>query len=436
MTKNRWRVVVGALLIQVSLGAIYIYSIFKPGLKDHFPGWSGTDLAIPAQILLAFDALGMVIAGLVQDRIGPKKTAAAGALLLLAGMYLAAKAQTLLQFTFGFGILGGLGIGTAYVCPIAACVKWFPDKRGLITGIAVAGFGAGGLVFAPLASYFISTLGIMATFFYLGLIYFSAILVGSRFLDLPPAGYSPAGWTPPATDAASQYKNDYSSREMIKTARFWILWLTYFIGCTSGLLVIMNIANIWQSVAAVNFSNSGIIGKNEFAAIMQAGVTAVMIVAILNSLGRIFWGKISDSLGRERTLAMIFGICGAGLIVLNSLAAFWLFVAGAALIGFCFGGFLALYPAITADYFGTKNIGANYGLMFSAYGAGGLFGPWLGPKLLSGVQKISYEAFEPAGNISLKTFEFGNYGNSFMLAGGICLVAAVLVTRLKKQKNA
>jgi OFA family oxalate/formate antiporter-like MFS transporter len=154
MKYNRWFTVVGALLIQVSLGAIYIYSVFKPALKDHFPSWSATNLALPAQALLAFGALTMVAAGKIQDRIGPKKTAISGAFLLLIGMYVAAKAQTLAQFVLGFGVLSGIGIYTAYVCPIATCVKWFPDKRGLITGLAVAGFGAGGLVFTPLANYF------------------------------------------------------------------------------------------------------------------------------------------------------------------------------------------------------------------------------------------------------------------------------------------
>jgi Major Facilitator Superfamily. len=172
MQHNRWFVVLGALMIQVSLGAIYIYSVFKPALKEHFPAWSATDIALPAQVLLAMGAITMIIAGKIQDKIGPKKTAIAGAAILLAGMYIAAKAQTLAQFVFGFGVLGGIGIYAAYVCPIATCVKWFPDKRGLITGFAVAGFGAGGLVFAPLANYFIAHIGIMAALFYLGLIYF------------------------------------------------------------------------------------------------------------------------------------------------------------------------------------------------------------------------------------------------------------------------
>ncbi|MFA6376376.1 MAG: OFA family MFS transporter [Candidatus Paceibacterota bacterium] len=430
MKHNRWFVVFGALLIQVSLGAIYIYSVFKPALKEHFPAWSATDIALPAQILLALSALSMVAAGKIQDRIGPKKTSIIGAFILLLGMYVAAKAQTLAQFVFGFGVMGGIGIYTAYVCPIATCVKWFPDKRGLITGLAVAGFGAGGLVFAPLASYFIAHIGIMAALFYLGLVYFFAIIIGAQLMRVPPAGYCPAGWMAPAV--GNNQKIDFTTKEMIQTRRFWILWLTYFIGCTAGLLVIMNLVNIWQSQAAAGFAKiAGIITGAQFSQILAQGILAVMSVSILNSLGRIVWGLISDKIGRERTLMTIFALCGIMLLILNGLNSFWSFVSVVAIIGFCFGGFLALYPAITADYFGSKNIGANYGLMFSAYGAGGLLGPWLAPKLMALGQIIPYETAGTAGKTIVKLFEIGDYSTSFIFAGLMCIAAALLVSRLK-----
>jgi OFA family oxalate/formate antiporter-like MFS transporter len=430
MKFNRWHVVLGALLIQVSLGAIYIYSVFKLPLKNHFPGWSATDLALPAQILLAIGALSMVAAGKIQDKIGPKKTAIIGAFILLLGMYIAAKAQTLAQFAFGFGVLGGIGIYTAYVCPIATCVKWFPDKRGLITGLAVAGFGAGGLVFAPLASYLIAHIGIMSALFYLGLIYFFAIIIGAQLMRVPPVGYCPAGWMPLV--AATNQKADFTTMEMIKNRRFWILWFTYSIGCTAGLLVIMNLVNIWQAQAAAGFAKvTEIITATQFSQILAQGTLAVMAVSILNSLGRIAWGRISDKKGREKTLMAIFALCGVMLLVLGNLDNFWSFVAAAAIIGFCFGGFLALYPAITADYFGAKNIGANYGLMFSAYGAGGLLGPWLAPKLMAAGQSIPYETVTGAGKNIVKLFEIGNYSISFIFAGLMCIVAALLVSRIK-----
>jgi len=432
MKHNRWFVVLGALLIQVSLGAIYIYSVFKPALKEHFPTWSATDIALPAQILLGIGALIMIVAGKIQDKIGPKITAIIGAFILLLGMYIAAKAQTLLQFVFGFGVLGGIGIYAAYVCPIATCVKWFPDKRGLITGLAVAGFGAGGLVFAPLASYLIAHIGIMAALFYLGLIYFFAIVAGAQLMRVPPAGYCPAGWMPPV--AAINQKADFTTKEMVQTRRFWILWITYFIGCAAGLMVIMNLVNIWQAQVASGFAKiAGIITAVQFSQILAQGTLAVMAVSILNSSGRIVWGLISDKMGREKTLMAIFALCGIALLILGGLNSFWSFAAVASLIGFCFGGFLALYPAITADYFGAKNIGANYGLMFTAYGAGGLVGPWLAPKLLLAVRDVSYETVDTAGKTIVKLMEAGSYANSFILAGILCLTAAFLVLKLKHQ---
>lgn len=433
-TYNRWLVVFGALLIQASLGAIYIYSVFKPALKNRFPDWSATDLALPSQIVLAFFALSMIISGRVQDKIGPKATAVWGAVLLGAGMLVASKADTLFYFVLGFGILGGIGIGAAYVCPIAACVKWFPDKRGLVTGLAVAGFGAGGLVFTPLANYFISAYGIMDTFVYLGLIFFFSIILGSRFLAAPPASYCPTGWNPPKNLENGREKKELTPGQMLKTRQFWILWITYFFGCTAGLLVIMNITNIWQSISAASFPNIwSEIPAEIMAEILAAGATAVMAVSIFNSLGRIIWGKLSDSLGREKTLAIIFVLCALSMFALNSFPVYGAFVAAVAAVGFSFGGFLALYPAVIADRFGVKNVGANYGLMFTAYGAGGLLGPWLAPKLVKNVHVWTYQTADKSGAIISKSLGIGSYSNAFLVAGIFCLASALLLFSLREK---
>jgi OFA family oxalate/formate antiporter-like MFS transporter len=269
------------------------------------------------------------------------------------------------------------------------------------------------------------------------LIYFIAIIAGAQLMRVPPAGYCPAGWNPPAIQARLPLiiKTDYSIRELIKTRQFWILWLTYFIGCTAGLLVIMNLVNIWQSVSLQQMAKNDSISVIDFGKIISAGALAVMLVSLLNSAGRIIWGKISDSAGRTKTMAIIFLICGIALLALNVSTAFPVFAAVVAVVGFCFGGFLALYPAITADYFGTKNVGANYGLMFSAYGAGGLLGPWLGPKLMIGIQKIPYESIDKSGAIITKTIEIGSYANSFIFAGIFCLVGAFMIGRLLPIKS-
>ncbi len=429
---NRWLVVLGAMLIQVSLGAVYIYSVFKPSLAARFPTWSATDLALPSQVILAFFALGVVVAGRIQDKMGPKKVAMAGGVMLGAGLILASRMESLMMFTIFFSVLGGLGIGTAYVCPLATCVKWFPDMRGLITGLAVAGFGAGALVFTPVAKALVAATGIMPTFMWLGIIFLVAVVLGSMLLNLPPAGFKPAGWNPPAPAAgtASAAASDFVWQEMLKTPQFWILWLTYFAACTAGLMIIMNVLNIWQSVSILSIGNTSLIPQATFKGITDIGATAIMVVAILNAGGRIAWGKVSDNLGRKTTLLIMFAICGATMLALNFLTSFPLFITGVSIVGFCFGGFLALYPAVTADYFGTKNMGANYGWMFLAFGGGGLFGPWLAPKLQAIVAKVPYEAMDK-GVVVVKQFAAGNFLYAFVTAGIMCIVSVGLVWIVK-----
>ncbi|MCX5918252.1 MAG: OFA family MFS transporter [Deltaproteobacteria bacterium] len=432
-TFNRWLVVLGALLIQVSLGAIYIYSVFKPGLKDNFPSWSDTDLALPAQLVLAFFALGVIAFGRIQDKVGPRPIASLGGVLLGIGLVIASYAPSLMVFVLGFSIIGGIGIGAAYVCPIATCVKWFPDKRGLITGLAVAGFGAGALFFTPIAKGFIASVGMMNTFLYLGIIFLIAVLIGAQLMVNPPAGYKPAGWNPPAAAAGAKgLKADYTWQEMLKTPQFYFLWLAYFAGCTAGLMVIMNVTNVYQSCSLLDLVRSmSPVSKGAFNDCISQAATAVMIVAILNALGRIVWGKVSDNIGRKPTLLIMFVYSGVIMLLLNWFTSYPLFLFGVASVGFCFGGFLALFPAVTADYFGTKNVGANYGWMFAAYGVGGLFGPWLAPKLMVVLQKISYESVDKAGAVVLKTFSAGNFLIAFAISGIMCLVAAGLILIVK-----
>lgn len=427
---NRWLVVVGALLIQISLGAIYIYGVFKPALKANFKDWSATDLALPAQLVLLFFALSMVIAGRIQDKLGPRLIASIGGVLLGLGLFIASRATSLTMFVLGFSIVGGIGIGAAYVCPIATCVKWFPDKRGLITGLAVAGFGAGGLVFTPVAKSLIASSGVMGTFLYLGIIFFVAVVIGAQLMINPPAGYKPAGWNPPApaAGATAPTKADYSMGEMLKTAQFWLLWLTYFAGCTAGLMVIMNVTNVWQSFSLLGKAGTTI-PNDVWQSVISQGATAVIVVAIFNSLGRIIWGKVSDSIGRKPTLLIMFLLSGAVMLVLNWMSGYALYLTGTALVGFCFGGFLALFPAVTADYFGTKNIGVNYGWMFLAYGAGGLFGPWLAPKLMKVVATIPY--LNAKGIVEPKPFEAGNYMTAFLISGAMCIVSALIILVVK-----
>ena len=445
---NRWFVVAGALIIQISLGAVYIWSVFQSPLRAAFPSWTETQVTMPAQIVLASFALAVIFGGRIQDKLGPRRVATTGGVILGAGLLLASMTSrfaggSALAWLIGtYAVLGGVGIGMAYVCPIATCVKWFPDKRGLISGLAVAGFGAGAFFFAPLARGLISgtpyslfgvklfplpELGVFPTFLVLGVIFLVAVVVGAQLLINPPAGYVPAGWAPPMpTPGAAVQKVDYGPREMLRTPRFWLLWLTYFAGCTAGLMVIMKASPIWQSFRIGVMTPP--IGATDYDQIATAGAMAVAILAIFNSVGRIFWGKVSDSIGRQTTLMAMFIICGIAMLGLDWMRVYPLYLIGICVIALCFGGFLALYPAVTADFFGTMNIGVNYGWMFTAYGAGGLAGPYLAARLMTVAAETPYEVADGA----YKTFEVGHYRPAFLLAGVACLLAAGLARGLKK----
>lgn len=387
---NRWFIVVGAILIQLCLGAIYAWSVFRKPLEGSLQ-ITATQASLPFSFVLIFFALATVIGGRLQDKFGPRVVAIIGGVLLAAGMILASFAQNIVMLIVAYGVVSGIGIGFAYVCPISAGVKWFPDKRGLITGLAVAGFGAGALIVGPLARAMIDNIGPFLTFRYLGIAYFVLILIGALILRNPPAGYRPAGWNP-QTANRTQPLADFSAGQMMKTAQFWLIWLTYFAGCAAGLMIIGQTSPIAQEMARFT---------KETAAI------GVSVLAIFNTLGRIFWGRVSDSIGRTRALSLMFLINAVAIIGYFLIPAvpaiFWL---GIALVGSSFGGYLAIYPAVTADYYGTKYSGINYGLVFTAYGVGGLLSNIFAPRM----KEIT-----------------GNYNAAFIVTALLCLVAALIV---------
>lgn len=390
---KRWWVVAGALIIQISLGAVYIWSVFQTPLLAQFPGWSETGVTLPAQWVIAVLAFSMILGGRLQDRLGPRLVASLGGVILGLGLLLAgqthrfAEDAALLWLVASYAVLGGFGIGMAYVCPVATCVKWFPDKRGLITGLAVAGFGAGAFFFAPLAQALISgsdyalfgialfplpLAGVFNTFSVLGVIFLIAVVLGAQLLRNPPPGYCPRGWMPPRAQGVPAFTADvtpdFTPGAMLRTPTFWLLWMTYLAGTTAGLMVIMKAAPVWTAFSLSGVAESGVpVPHERFTAIASAAATAVAVLALFNAAGRILWGRISDSLGRKVTLVVMFVICALVLLVLDAMRTYPLYLLGVSLVALCFGGYLALYPAICADYYGTRHIGVNYGLLFTAY---------------------------------------------------------------------
>jgi len=399
---NRYLVIVGALITQICLGSIYAWSIFQTALKGAPYSWDPLLTQIPFSAGLASFAGFMVYAGRLQDRIGPTKVATIGGILLGTGYILGSfgdffSANTTLSFlwiTLTYGVIGGAGIGFAYVCPIAALVKWFPDIKGLITGVAVAGFGAGALIFAQVETYLIE-LGdgdIGLAFLVLGIIYLIAVGGSAQLLRNPPANWTTKKVTPAKEVTSSQpTTRDYEWREMIRTPRFWLLWTMFVIAASAGL---MTIGNIKSFVQAQNISID---------AVMAA--TIIGILSIFNGLGRIAWGAASDRIGRTVTMAVMFGVLGITMVVFGIQTNIWTLTIGAGVIGFCFGGNFALFPSATADSFGTKNVGINYGFVFTAYGVAGILGPSI------------------AGWIVTST---GGYSTAFLILGISAFIASAL----------
>jgi len=400
-TFNRWLIVVGAILIQLCLGGIYIWSVFRKPLEmavdEGGLGLSPSQATLPFSLVLIFFAIATVIGGRWQDKAGPRLVASVGGILLGAGMLLSAFGKSYPALALGYGVIGGIGIGFTYVCPVATGIKWFPDKRGLITGLSVAGFGAGALILAPVARSLIDSMGIFSTLSTLGIIFLVVVVAASQLLKNPPAGYVPAGWTPPETAAVT--KESFSTGQMLKTPQFYSIWIMYFFGCLAGLMIIGQTSPIGQEIAGYSAATAAL---------------AVMLLSIFNGAGRIFWGRVSDALGRMKTLFIMFVLCGVAMLLYNVIGAFpsyyWI---GVAIVGACFGGYLALFPAITADFFGTKNIGANYGFVFMAYGVGGLLGPQFAARVLEAT---------------------GGYSVAFIVTGVLCLIAAGITFGLKPPK--
>jgi OFA family oxalate/formate antiporter-like MFS transporter len=363
---NRWRIASAAVLMQICLGVLYSWAVFRGPLADAY-GWSKTDTIAPYRYSTLFFTIAMVIAGFWQDRKGPKVVGSVGGLLLGTGCLLASfVGNTTSGLIVSYGVVAGLGVGFAYVTPIATCIKWFPDKRGMVVGLAVMGFGMGPLVFAPLletligkdAAQFSAT--IPRTFLIMSGIFFVFVIGAAQFYRLPPVGWKPEGWNPASGSVRQQA--DYAPLEMVRTWPFYAIWLTYFVGSAVGLTAIGEAAPLIREMAGQS-------------AVLTAGA-ALGVMSFFNGVGRLAWGSFSDRAGRKATLAAMCALSFlACAFILPGASGFWRVLAGLCVVGFCYGGFLAVIPSMTADFYGPKNIGANYGIVFSAWGAAGFLVP-------------------------------------------------------------
>lgn len=360
-TRNRWIIVVAAIIIQMCLGAVYAFSVLvsplqKPPTEGGF-GWTVVETSPAFTIALLVFALSMIPAGKLQDKKGPRIVATMGGIFLGLGMILSGFTNSLIWLYVSYGLIGGLGIGLGYVTPITTCVKWFPDKKGLITGLAVFGFGAGSIVFAPLWNYLIGVMGWQNTFLTTGTLFVLLVIPFAQLLKNPPQGYMPANWKPPEKAKTAR---DFGPSSMVKTIPFVLIWASYWFGTTAGLMMIGHAKPAAMGLAGLDSA---------------LATLAVSILGLFNAGGRVMWGLAGDRFGREKILTLLFALCSGALFMIALIHEPMLFIPGMLLVGLSFGGFLAIYPALTADYYGTKNLGANYGLIFTAYGAGAILGP-------------------------------------------------------------
>ena len=362
MDTKRWGIAVAGVILQVALGAVYAWSVFRKPLADQFH-WTIQQVTLTFTIAIMVLGFAAFFGGLWSSRSGPRVVAMTGGLLYGAGDALACLSNHGLWWLYlSYGVIGGVGIGFAYIIPIAVLVKWFPDKRGLMTGIAVGGFGAGALITAPVATHLIHSVGVLKTFLYLGITFLIVSVICGYFMQNPPEGYKPQGWEPSAALKKHEAATDFTLGQALSTWQWWALWLLLFLNTSAGISIISQEVPMFQSLARVT-------------ALVAAGMVGV--AAFGNSGGRVFWAWISDMMPRRFVFLIMFLFQAVLFWVLPVIGGQTLLTVVAFAILLCYGGGFGTMPAFAADYFGPKYVSSIYGLMLTAWGFASAFGPLL-----------------------------------------------------------
>ncbi len=388
-TPNRWVIAAAGFLMQMALGAVYAWSVFRTPLIERFH-WSISQVTLTFTISIFVLGVSAFFGGLWLNKSGPRIVALTGGFLYGLGVFLASYSDNKLWWLYlSYGLIGGIGLGFGYIVPVAVLLKWFPDRRGLITGIAVGGFGAGALITAPVATRLIQSVGVLHTFAELGLAYLVVTMATGYMMQNPPTGWKPEGWTPKPSVAAQRSAIDYTLSTALGTWQWWALWFLLFLNTSAGISLISQEAPIFHEIAKVNAIAAGVM---------------VGVASVGNAFGRVFWAATSDFLTRRWTFAVMF---------LFQVALFWMMptVTTAAYLTevafgilMCYGGGFGTMPAFTADYFGSKNVGPIYGLMLTAWGCASAFGPLLIAHLRQGT---------------------GSYSSGLRVIAGIMLVSVI-----------
>ncbi|MCP5161173.1 MAG: OFA family MFS transporter [Hahellaceae bacterium] len=399
--KNRgWQVALAGTGINLALGVLYAWSIFKKAITDSITAggegafqWDMASVNDPYALACLVFAFTMIIAGKFQDKFGPRLTAMLGGLLVGSGFMLISQTNDYLAWILGFGVLAGAGMGFGYSAATPPALKWFPPaKTGLIAGIVVSGFGLAPVYIAPLAKYLLSTVGLQQAMMIFGIGFTLIVCTLAMSIVNPPVSESSAA----SKATSNKPTTDYAPSDILKDRRFYLLWLIYFIGAGAGLMVIGSVAGMAkQSLGPMAF-------------------VAVAIMAVGNAGGRIVAGVLSDKIGRINTLVCMLSfqaiLMFAAIPVLGANANAILLTLLATFIGFNYGTNLALFPSFAKDYWGLKNFGMNYGLLFTAWGMG------------------AFVLVRVAETIKAAS---GNFSSAFALAGGLLIVSALLTFTLR-----
>jgi len=383
--------------MNLALGTLYAWSIFVAPLEKEF-GWKRAQTSNVFTIAVVVFALSFILAGRLQDKFGPFKVSLVGGILVSLGFFLCSYTHSLYWLYVCFGVIGGLGNGFGYATPIPVMAKWFPDKRGLAVGLAVGGYGGGSAIFGPLANLkLIPAYGVHTTFMILGVIFLFMTVIGAFLLQNPPAGYKPAGWSPAPAAKAAATTYEFSPAEVLRTPTFYFMWVAYALGASAGLMVISQLVPFAKSVGIAS------------AAIATMGI---LVGAIGNASGRILSGWMSDALGRLNVLRLMIAISMIAMPILYSVGGSVgpLYVT-VFVVYWCYGTQLSVNASTTADFWGTKNAGINYGILFSAWGVAGIIGP-----------RIAGVLFD----------KYKNYQMAFYTAGVLALVALLCELAAKR----
>lgn len=409
--KNRWLIAAAAVGIHISIGSVYAWSNFTNPLKDLF-GWSDSEVALTFSIAILFLGLSAAFLGHFVEKHGPRKSGLLAAIFFgvgIAGSGLAVLIGSKVLLYIFYGVLGGIGLGVGYIAPVSTLVKWFPDRRGLATGLAIMGFGFAAAVSSPIMNSLIENVGVANTFFILGSAYFVLMTASSLYLEKPPEGWMPKGFQEKIESGAAKPRLDLSqltANEAVKTSRFWYLWFMLFINVTCGIAILAVAKPLAMETIGID---------------TVAAAALVGAIGVFNGLGRIGWASISDYIGRPNTYTTFF-VLQVGLFFMlphttNSL----LFQVMLAIIYTCYGGGFASIPVYIGDLFGTKQLGAIHGYILTAWAAAGLVGPMF------------------AAYIKDTT---GTYAGSLTFFAGLFVVALIFsllirldISKLRKQKE-